>query len=252
MRYFIQFSYDGTNYHGWQIQPNATSVQQCLNNALSTLLRSPILTTGAGRTDTGVHAAMMVAHFDTKIIFDPIRLTEKLCRILPPDISVNCIFPVCPQAHARFDAIARTYHYHVYTYKNPFRRNYATQLHFLPDYELMNKAAGKLLEFTDFTSFSKQHTDTKTNICRITNARWVQIENDLWRFEITADRFLRNMVRAIVGTLLDVGRGRISIADFCRIIESKDRCAAGDSVPGKALSLVDITYPEHILQAERT
>lgn len=250
MRYFIQLSYDGTNYHGWQIQPNATSIQECLNNALSTLLRTPIQTIGAGRTDAGVHAAMMVAHFDTSVSFDPVHLTEKLCRLLPTDIAVNRVYPVSRQAHARFDATARTYHYHIYTYKNPFRRYYATRLHFFPDYIRMNEAASKLLDFTDFTSFSKLHTDTKTNICHITNARWVQIDNDLWRFEITADRFLRNMVRAIVGTLLEVGRGRISISDFCRIIESKDRCAAGDSVPGNALSLVDITYPEHILQTE--
>ncbi len=245
MRYFIQFAYDGTAYHGWQVQPNADSVQAKLNAALSTLLRTPIDTVGAGRTDTGVHAAQMTAHFDAEPL-DTQWLAEKLNRLLPPDIAVANVRPVKSDAHARFDAQARTYHYYVYTQKNPFRRHYATRLHFTPDYERMNAAARCLLETQDFTSFSKLHTDTKTNLCKVSQARWVQVEEDCWRFEITADRFLRNMVRAVVGTLLEVGRGKMDEAAFRAVIERKDRCAAGDSVPGNALSLVEVAYPEDI------
>lgn len=248
MRYFILFSYDGAAYHGWQVQPNADSVQQRINQALSTLLREPVQVVGAGRTDTGVHASMMMGHFDTSTIFVPQQLTDKLCRLLPADIAVCRIFPVKETAHARFDAITRTYHYYVYTRKNPFRRHYATRLFFTPDFELMNRAAEKLIVFEDFTSFSKTHTDTKTNICHVTEARWIQVGNDLWRFEITADRFLRNMVRAIVGTLLEVGRKRMSVEEFCQVIVSKNRCSAGESVPGNALSLVSISYPEDIFR----
>lgn len=248
MRYFIQFSYDGTAYHGWQVQPNAISVQQRLNEALSLLLRQNIETTGAGRTDTGVHAAMMVAHFDfqpqdEKVMPKLSALADKLNRILPPDIAVQEVRPVADDAHARFDAVSRTYHYRVYTGKAPFLRHYALRLHFMPDYEAMNRAAKVLLQTADFTSFSKLHTDAKTNICRVTQARWVQESPICWRFEITADRFLRNMVRAVVGTLLEVGRGKITEADFERIVAQKNRCSAGESVAGNALSLVEITYP---------
>lgn len=246
MRFFIQFSYDGTAYHGWQIQPNADSVQQRLNRALSTLLREDIQVVGAGRTDAGVHASMMMGHFDTSATFDNQYLSDKLCRLLPPDIAVSRIIRVCDNAHARFDATGRTYHYFVYTKKNPFRRHFATRLFFTPDFGLMNTAASRLCDFEDFTSFSKTHTDTKTNICHVELARWVQVEDDLWRFEITADRFLRNMVRAIVGTLLEVGRNRMSVEEFCQVITDKNRCSAGESVPGNALSLVAISYPDHI------
>lgn len=245
MRYFVFFSYDGTAYHGWQVQPNASSVQEKLNWALTTLLREKTETVGAGRTDAGVHAARMVAHFDARPV-DAAWLADKLNRILPPDIAVAAVRPVRPDAHARFDALSRTYHYHVYTEKNPFRRHYATRLHFTPDYEAMNQAAAALLEACDFTSFSKLHTDTKTNLCRVSHARWVQVEDDCWRFEITADRFLRNMVRAVVGTLLEVGRGRMDEGRFREIIARKDRCAAGDSVPGNALSLVEVAYPREL------
>ncbi len=257
LRNFISFSYDGTAYHGWQVQPNSISVQQKLNEALSTLLRKPIDTVGAGRTDTGVHAAKMVAHFDyelpaeegvTKVSPDLKQLCFKLNRILPPDIAIHEVRRVTDDAHARFDATARTYHYHVFTEKSPFRRHYATRLHFIVDFEKMNEAAKYLLEVEDFTSFSKLHTDVKTNICHVTKAEWKQVDNDLWRFEIRADRFLRNMVRAVVGTLLEVGRRKISFDDFKRIIARKDRCAAGDSVPACALSLVDIEYSERIFQ----
>lgn len=248
MRYFIQFSYDGTAYHGWQVQPNAISVQQRLNEALSLLLRQNIETTGAGRTDTGVHAAMMVAHFDFqpqdgKVMPELSVLADKLNRILPPDIAVQEVRPVADDAHARFDAMSRTYHYRVYTGKDPFLRHYALRLHSMPDYEAMNRAAKVLLQTADFTSFSKLHTDAKTNICRVTQARWVQESPICWRFEITADRFLRNMVRAVVGTLLEVGRGKITEVDFERIVAQKNRCSAGESVAGNALSLVEITYP---------
>ena len=260
-RYFIQFSYDGTAYHGWQVQPNAISVQQKLNEALSTLLRTPIETTGAGRTDTGVHAAKMTAHFETTL-FDEWKeteqkealcqrlnqLTDKLNRLLPPDIAVQNVRPVKEKAHARFDATSRTYHYHVYTGKKPFLRHYAMRLHFHPDFVAMNAAAAQLLTADDFTSFSKLHTDVKTNIWRVSHAKWVELEPGYYRFEITADRFLRNMVRAVVGTLLEVGRGRMSQNQFADVINSKRRAAAGESVPGNALSLVNITYPEDIFE----
>lgn len=242
MRYLIALSYDGTNYHGWQVQPHSVSVQQKVNEALSLLLRTPIEVTGAGRTDTGVCAAKMFAHFDCQSIDDPSRLSERLNRVLPPDIAVDFVKEVSEDFHARFSATHRTYYYYVYTRKNPFLRHFATQLHYAPDYSLMNEAAKLLLEASDFTSFSKLHTDVKTNICKVTRAEWVQIDGDYWRFEITADRFLRNMVRAVVGTLLEVGRGRMSLEEFREVIACKNRCAAGDSVPGKALQLVDVGY----------
>lgn len=251
MRYFIYLSYDGTAYHGWQVQPRDISVQQRLNECLSTLLRSEVEVTGAGRTDTGVHAECMAAHFDFDAPkLDVEQLTHKLNRILPRDIAVQRIVPVRREAHARFSATSRTYHYYVYTAKSPFRRHYATRLFFTPDYEMMNRAGECLLKTRDFTSFSKLHTDVKTNICRVTAARWTQIDGDLWRFEITADRFLRNMVRAVVGTLLEVGRGKLTLEAFERIIAEKNRCAAGESMPANALSLVDVTYPDELFEPE--
>lgn len=247
MRYFIYLSYDGTAYHGWQVQPNAVSVQQRMNEALRTLLRGRCSdVTGAGRTDAGVHAHMMVAHFDAEEAVDCAWLTEKMNRLLPYDIVVNKIVRVKAEAHARFDARSRTYHYWVYTRKNPFNRHYATRITFPLDFEKMNEAAAYLLEVKDFTSFSKLHTDVKTNICRVTHAEWTRIGEDLWQFEITADRFLRNMVRAVVGTLIEVGRGRLSLEAFKQVIAEKDRCAAGDSMPGNALSLVGIMYDDDI------
>ena len=246
MRYFIYLSYDGSNYHGWQIQPNATSVQQCLNEALSTLLRLRIEVTGAGRTDAGVHAHSMVAHFDINQEVDSSWLTVKLNRLLPQDIAIQKIVKVKDEAHARFDAKSRTYHYWIYTKKNPFSRHYATRITYPLDFVKMNQAAAVLLEVSDFTSFSKLHTDTKTNICHVTHAQWTRINDDLWQFEITADRFLRNMVRAIVGTLVQVGRGLLTLDDFKRVIASKNRCAAGDSMPGNSLSLVNVVYDDDI------
>lgn len=252
MRYFIYLSYDGARYHGWQIQPNGTSVQEVLAGALSTLLRQPIEVTGAGRTDAGVNASMMVAHFDVQLPH-PLLETEgaeeqlayKLNKFLPRDIAIQRIVPVREDAHARFSATSRTYHYFVITQKSPFEP-YAYRFPQPLDFQLMNQAAQTLMEYTDFTSFSKLHTDVKTNNCRITHAHWTQLSPEKWQFTITADRFLRNMVRAIVGTLLDVGRGALTIEQFRAIIEKKDRCAAGTSVPGNALFLASVTYPEDI------
>ena len=248
MRYFIYLSYDGTNYHGWQIQPNANTIQAELMRGISTLLRQDIEVVGAGRTDTGVNASMMVAHFDTEVFLsnaDLVELVRRLNRLLPPDIAIQRIVPVKEDAHARFSATARTYQYHVSSTKDPFNRHYTYRCPFPLDYDKMNEAAARLFDYTDFTSFSKLHTDTKTNNCRIMYARW---ENGI--FTIKADRFLRNMVRAIVGTLMEVGRGAITIDDFCKIIEKKDRCAAGSSMPGNALFLTDIEYPEDIFKIE--
>lgn len=246
MRYFIILSYDGTNYHGWQIQPNGSSVQETLEQALTTLLREETSVVGAGRTDAGVHALKMIAHFDSEQQVNCLRLTDKLNRILPPDIAVQCVQSVCDDAHARFSATSRTYHYYVSTAKDPFSRHRAMRLFHAPDFERMNEAACRLFGYADFTSFSKLHTDVATNNCRIMQARWEQVGEYEWRFVIQADRFLRNMVRAVVGTLLEVGRGKMSVGEFCRVIEKKDRCSAGTSVPGHALFLVDVTYPEGI------
>ena len=245
MRYFIVFSYDGTNYHGWQEQPNAVTVQQQLNEALATILRTPVVTTGAGRTDTGVHARMMVAHFDTELDVTA-DLAEKLNRLLPPDIAVSRVSKVDERAHARFDATSRTYHYDIVTGKDPFNDRFATRIYYNLDFNRMNEAAKYLLGQHDFTSFSKSGTDTKTNICTIEKAQWQQLAPHFYRFEITADRFLRNMVRAVVGTLFQVGRGRLQTDDIPAILDRQDRCAAGESVPAKGLSLVNVTYPYDI------
>ena len=244
MRYFISLSYDGGRYHGWQIQPNGISVQEVLNKALSTLLREPVEVTGAGRTDAGVNASLMVAHFDTSRTVDD-NLPYKLNKFLPQDIAIHSVRPVRDDAHARFSATSRTYIYYILTEKSPFEP-YAYRFPQPLDFSRMNEAAQTLLNYTDFTSFSKLHTDTKTNNCRVTYARWEQVSPIKWKFTITADRFLRNMVRAIVGTLLDVGRGTLTLAQFQQVIEKKDRCSAGSSVPGNALFLTDIAYPEEL------
>ena len=241
MRYFIQLGYDGTAYHGWQIQPNGVSVQETLQKALSTILRQPIEVVGAGRTDAGVHARMMVAHMNCPMELDCSQIVYKLNKLLPRDIAVQRLWPVADDMHARFSATSRTYHYYVHTRKEPFLRQYSLLVTFPLDFDLMNEAAGHLLDYDDFTSFSKTQTDTKTNICKITEARWEQ-DTSGWVFTITANRFLRNMVRAIVGTLIEVGRGSLSVDDFCRIIERKDRCSAGESVPGHALFLENVEY----------
>lgn len=252
MRYFIQLSYDGTGYHGWQVQPNGVSVQEVLQKALSTLLRQPTEVTGAGRTDAGVHASMMVAHFDwpaahkgeggEETPLDCTQLTYKLNRLLPPDVAVQAVRPVGPEMHARFSATRRTYHYYIHTRKNPFLRGYSWQVNVPLDFALMNEAAQVLLEYSDFTSFSKTGTDVKTNICQLTEARWEQLKPGEWRFTVSANRFLRNMVRAIVGTLVEVGRHRMTISQMRHAIEAKDRQRAGESVPGHALYLTNIEY----------
>lgn len=253
MRYFINLSYDGKNYHGWQIQPRAITVQEVLNKALSTLLREQIEVVGAGRTDAGVNASMMIAHFDCQKEFAEdaedknslVQLRYRLNKLLPSDITIHDIYAVTADAHARFSATSRTYHYYIITEKSPFEP-YAYRFPQPLDFEKMNEACKVLFEYIDFTSFSKLHTDVKTNNCKIMEARWEQVSDIKWRFTITADRFLRNMVRAIVGTLVDVGRGAITIEDFRKIIEKKDRCSAGTSVPGNALFLCNITYPDSI------
>lgn len=252
MRYFIQLSYDGTGYHGWQVQPNGVSVQEVLQKALSTLLRQPTEVTGAGRTDAGVHASMMVAHFDwpaahegegsEEAPLDCTQLTYKLNRLLPPDVAVQVVRPVGPEMHARFSATRRTYHYYIHTRKDPFLRGYSWQVNVPLDFALMNEAAQVLLEYSDFTSFSKTGTDVKTNICQLTEARWEQLKPGEWRFTVSANRFLRNMVRAIVGTLVEVGRHRMTISQMRHAIEAKDRQRAGESVPGHALYLTNIEY----------
>ncbi len=241
-RYFIHLSYKGTNYHGWQIQPNGNSVQEELTKGLETLLQQKINVTGAGRTDAGVHAKRMTAHFDAeKPIPDTKIFAGKLNSLLPYDIAIWGLEEVLPDAHARFDAKSRTYHYYIATRKNPFSKEFAALITFPLDFEVMNKAAETLFDYTDFTSFSKLHTDVKTNNCQIKQAFWKQ-EGDCWVFTIQADRFLRNMVRAIVGTLIEVGRKKIPVEDFRRIIEKKDRCAAGTSAPAQGLFLVDVEY----------
>ena len=255
MRYFIQLSYDGTAYHGWQIQPNGQSVQETLQNALATLFRQPIDVVGAGRTDAGVHARMMVAHMDCSMPLDGASLVYKLNKLLPRDIAIQRIWPVSDDMHARFSATSRTYQYYIHTRKDPFLRNCSWLVTFPLNFDRMNEAAQRLLDYEDFTSFSKVNTDTKTNLCHITEARWKPLSisprreeeflagESMWVFTITANRFLRNMVRAIVGTLVEVGRGRMSVEEFCRVIEQKNRCSAGESVPGHALFLTNIEYP---------
>ena len=245
-RYFIHFCYDGTRYHGWQIQPSANTVQQELQHALSTILRMPLEVTGAGRTDTGVHARHMVAHFDWTLPETfPASLSDlsyKLNRMLPRDISVFKIEHVDNDMHARFSALARTYHYYIHTEKNPFRRDYSCELHYDLDFALMNEAASHLLKIDDFAAFCKTHTDVKTTLCKVTEAQWIQETSGEWYFRITANRFLRNMVRAIVGTLIDVGRHRMTLEDFDRIVEGKKRTEAGESMPAKALFLEQVRY----------
>ena len=243
MRYFVRLAYNGAGYHGWQSQPNAVSVQECVEKALSMVFRTPISITGAGRTDTGVNAKVMYAHFDFDDGIGDVRsLVMRLNSILGKNIAIYDVFSVHDDAHARFDATARTYKYFVHTEKSPFLYLFSWKALYPLNFDLMNEAAARLLEYTDFTSFSKLHTDVATNNCKITYARWEQ-EGEQWVFTITADRFLRNMVRAIVGTLIDVGRGKISVEQFCEIIEKKDRCSAGTSMPGNALFLWEVEYP---------
>ncbi|SDQ01307.1 tRNA pseudouridine38-40 synthase [Mucilaginibacter sp. OK268] len=259
-RYFIELAYDGTNYHGWQIQQNAVSVQELLNKALATILRQSVETIGCGRTDTGVHAREFFAHFDVEIhsplIIGDSEKTENhglstidyglkvrsLNSLLPPDIGIKNIIPVHENAHARFDATQRSYQYHIHFHKDPFLHGYSWMVRDVPDVVLMNQAAAIIMEYTDFSCFSKSNTQVKTNNCKITRAEWVKTEQGIV-FHISADRFLRNMVRAIVGTLMMVGKHEIEPEAVRSIIESKNRSNAGTSVPACGLYLTEVEYP---------
>lgn len=241
-RFFINLSYDGTNYHGWQLQPNAVSVQEILNKALSTILRQDIETLGCGRTDAGVHAKEFFAHFDVLHgLTDIPAAIRSLNSILPVDIAVKDIFPVAVDAHARFDATLRSYEYHIHFNKDPFKNGYSWLLRDEPDLELMNKAAKIMMEYTDFSCFSKSNAQTKTNNCKISKAEWVKTADGII-FHISADRFLRNMVRAIVGTLLQVGKKELEPYKVHGIIQSKNRSKAGTSVPACGLYLTQVLY----------
>ena len=241
MRYFIQISYNGTNYHGWQQQPNASSVQETLNKALSTVLNRTIDCMGAGRTDTGVHATQMYAHFDCDELQNTTSIIHKLNSFLPQDIVVHNLIQVHDDAHARFDATKRTYEYHIYSFKNAFLQNKSWYFHQKLNVDLMNQACKILFNHTDFQCFSKVHTDVNTFDCKIYEAFWKE-ENANLIFTISADRFLRNMVRAIVGTMVNVGLEKITLDEFQTIIESKDRKKAGFSVPAHGLYLTEIKY----------
>lgn len=244
MRFFIELSYKGTNYHGWQEQPNAKTVQAEINRALSTILNTNIEVIGAGRTDTGVHANQMFAHFDCDIDFDIQNLMFKLNSFLASDIAIKDIFKVKEDANCRFDALSRTYQYHIIQKKDPFNKT----AYFLQndlDIKAMNEACKYIIGKQDFTSFSKVNTQTFTNNCDVMFAQWEVVNTNLI-FTIKADRFLRNMVRAIVGTLLDVGFGKIIAADVAKIIAAKDRSKSGVSVPAHALFLTEVKYPNKI------
>lgn len=240
-RYFIELAYLGKAYHGWQVQENARSVQQVLQEALETILRHPVDTVGCGRTDTGVHAIQHFAHLDTELNLNE-RHLHSLNAILPDDVSVKRFIPVAAEAHARFDATLRSYEYHIHFQKNPFRTDFSWLVKEGLDANLMNQAAAMLLEYNDFSCFSKSNTQTFTNNCRIASAFW---EPTAWGmvFRISADRFLRNMVRAIVGTLVDIGQGKMEPSAIRDIIESKSRSNAGASVPACGLFLSEVHYP---------
>lgn len=265
-RYFIYLKYDGSRYHGWQIQPNGISVQEELQRALTVLLRQQTDIVGAGRTDAGVHAHSMVAHFDHNgsVVngltqpdgtLDTAQLTYKLNRFLPHDISIDRIEPVAPDLHARFSAVSRTYHYYIHQQKNPFLRAYSCELRYPLDFDLMNEAASHLLTVDDFGAFCKAGSDVKTTLCHVTEARWLPVDSmgsspwgrvggapPQYCFVITANRFLRNMVRAVVGTLIEVGRHRMTLDEFDSVIAGKSRSDAGESMPGHALFLWEVRY----------
>lgn len=241
-RYFIEFCYDGTRYHGWQIQPNGNTVQAELQNALQKILRKETVVVGAGRTDTGVHARMMVAHFDIDELIDCGQLAYRLNRIVPHDIAIYSVYAVNPDMHARFSATKRTYHYYIHTRKDPFASKFSCELHYDLDFELMNKAAAHLLDVQDFGAFCKSNSDVKTTICNISEAVWINDDETHWHFVISANRFLRNMVRAVVGTLVEVGRHRLTLDEFDKVVASGNRSRAGESMPGNALFLEKIEY----------
>ncbi len=241
-RYFIHFAYDGTRYHGFQRQPHAITIQATMQEALSLLLRHDVEIVGAGRTDAGVHARHMVAHVDLPTPIDGADIAHRLNCLLPQDIAIYSIVPVDSTLHARFSATARTYHYYLHTAKDPFINNYSLEIHYPLDVPAMNAAAELLLTTADFAAFCKSHTDVKTTLCHVTQAQWIAPSDHTLVFTITANRFLRNMVRAIVGTLIDIGRHRLTADDLAAIIASDHRTAASDSMPAKALVLEDIQY----------
>ena len=245
LRYFIELSYNGAAYHGWQRQPNAISVQEVLENALQLMLKEEIAIVGAGRTDAGVHAKQIFAHFDTASQVNSFELTRKLNSYLPNDIAIKDIHSVTDDAHARFDALMRSYQYLVHYNKNPFNHDLSYYFKLPLDLNRMNDACKLLYNYENFKCFSKSKTDVKTYNCTITKAAWEQTSDGLV-FHITANRFLRNMVRAIVGTLIEIGLGKLSLEDFETIIKSQDRSSAGASVPGHALYLTEVTYPKTI------
>ena len=248
MRYFIKLSYDGAAYCGWQRQVGVATVQKSLEDALSTFLRKPIEVVGAGRTDTGVNASYYVAHFDVeKAVEDCAQLTYKLNMILPADISVFSVQAVRADAHARFDAVQREYTYYISQRKNPFRRYSSWQCYVPLDVEKMNQAAQTLLNYEDFTTFVKLNSNNKTNICHISHAEWSR-EGDCLCFTVVADRFLRNMVRALVGTLVDVGRGRYTPEQFEDIVASRDLSRSSGGAPAQGLFLSDVAYPDDIFR----
>jgi len=242
MRYFITFSYQGSSYHGWQRQPDASSVQQTLEEAMKLFLKEDVSLVGAGRTDTGVHAKVMVAHFDTQQSFEIEELIYRLNAYLDESIAILSIVEVKADAHARFDATSRSYEYWVVQQKNPFLAQAAYYITHPLDVNRMNEAAALMLEYKDFECFSKSNTDVHTYLCDVTRAEWV-FEGERLVFHVSANRFLRNMVRAIVGTLLEVGKGKMSIDEFKAVLDSKDRRNAGPSVPAKGLYLTTIQYP---------
>ncbi len=247
MRYFIELSYDGATYHGWQVQPNAITVQQVLTDCFINCLRSEgIRITGCGRTDAGVHAEQFFAHFDIDAHIEVEKAKYNLNNMLPKDIAIKRIFPVEDNVHARFNALSRTYNYHIHFSKNPFIREYSYRVNTKLDLEKMNEACERLYSHTDFTSFSKLHTDTKTNDCKIMHAAWELSATGIV-FNIKADRFLRNMVRAIVGTMLEIGSGNLAVTELDEILRSKNRSNAGRSVPGHGLFLSSIEYEEGIV-----
>ncbi|MFO7721871.1 MAG: tRNA pseudouridine(38-40) synthase TruA [Bacteroidales bacterium] len=244
-RYFLKLSYDGTAYCGWQVQPNGNAVQAELEKALAIVFRLPLQVTGAGRTDTGVHAREMYAHFDLPKPLEPEDCAQaifKMNNLLPSDIAIQNIIPVHPEAHARFDAVSRTYDYHLLIQKNPFKERFAWYWQGNLDVDAMNIAAGKLIGTHDFQCFSKVHTEVNNYWCTVKKAEWCHSDEALV-FTITANRFLRNMVRAVVGTLFDIGRGKLQVHDLESIMQSRDRSSAGSSVPAKGLTLVRVEYP---------
>jgi tRNA pseudouridine38-40 synthase len=242
LRYFIQLAYRGTRYHGWQVQPNAPSVQGELNRALETILRHSVETVGSGRTDAGVHASCQFVHLDTGVSLHNDRHLYPLNSLLPPDISIHNILPVNDSTHARYDALSRSYEYRMIFRKDPFRHGMSYLYHRAPNVPLMNEAASLLPAHTDFESFSKVQTDVNHFRCTLKEAFWAQ-EGDQLIFHVTANRFLRGMVRALVGTLLEVGEGKLSVAGFEEVILSKDRRRAGRAVPPEGLFLTGVAYP---------